>query len=146
MKFLSLALVLLGTANAVKLASQVTDEDKDILVEGAAPMDYYAPPAYKSNSYSQPPAYKHHDYSDCSDDDDEYFCPPALEKCPGVLQPPGPCKTALCARPLCYSNEGYMHTDWNHEVKVADECKYEKEDYKPEYKPEYKAPTYDKKY
>ena len=39
-----------------------------------------------------------------------------------------------------------MHTDWNHEVKVADECKYEKEDYKPEYKPEYKAPTYDKKY
>ena len=60
---------------------------------------------------------------DC-DDDNDYFCPPALEKCPGVLQPPGPCKTALDARPLCYSNEGYMHTDWDHHVKVDDDGCY----------------------
>jgi len=127
MKFLSLALVLLGTANAIKLASQTTEDEIPIVAEGA--YSTYSAPAYST--------YKHHDM--CDDDDDEYFCPPALEKCPGVLQPPGPCKTALCARPLCYSNEGYMHTDWNHDVKVTDECEYKKPEYKAEYKPEYKA-------
>jgi len=43
MKFLSLALVLLGTAKAVKLASQDID-DGTVVEVNAAP--YYAPPAY----------------------------------------------------------------------------------------------------
>ena len=60
-------------------------------------------------------------YSDPHHDDCQYYCPPVLDKCPGVLQPPGPCKLALKERPLCYCNSGFMHTDWDHTVSVDDE-------------------------
>ena len=54
----------------------------------------------------------------------QYRCPPALERCPGVLQPPGACKTVLDRAPLCYCNNGFMHTDWDHNISVDDKpCK-----------------------
>ena len=64
---------------------------------------------------------------DCCEDDcceDRYRCPPALERCPGVLQPPGACKQILDRAPLCYCNNGFMHTDWDHNISVDDHpCK-----------------------
>lgn len=68
---------------------------------------------------------------DC-DYDCDYYCPPALDRCPGVLQPPGPSTKALCSRPLRYCNNGYMHTDWNHNLCVdenTDECLCNETDY-----------------
>ena len=59
--------------------------------------------------------------NDCCD---RYRCPPALERCPGVLQPPGACKQILDRAPLCYCNNGFMHTDWDHNISVDDHpCK-----------------------
>ena len=57
--------------------------------------------------------------------DDKYYCPPALERCPGVYQPPGACESILERAPLCYCNKGFMHTDWDHNISVDDEeaCK-----------------------
>ena len=54
----------------------------------------------------------------CDCECDDYYCPPCLDKCPGVLQPPGPCIIALKEKPLCYQNNGWMKTSWGHEVGV----------------------------
>lgn len=56
----------------------------------------------------------------CRKYDDYYYCPPVLDDCPGVLQPPGPCVTAICAGDpnLCYKNEGCYNTDWCHNISI----------------------------
>ena len=78
--------------------------------------------AAETASYPPEPIYDdHHRCDHCDDHDDQYYCPPALQKGPGVIQPPSPSKIALCSRPLCYCNTGYMHTDWDHNVSVDDE-------------------------
>ena len=63
-------------------------------------------------------------WNDCHCDDhhcdDHYRCPPALERCPGVYQPPGACESILDRAPLCYCNKGFMHTDWDHNISVDD--------------------------
>ena len=97
-------------------------------------------PTYDAPSYvpSHPtyvaPRQTYTDHVDCDCDcncncydDTHYNCPPALEKCPGVAQPPGPCEIALCAAPLCYCNNGHMNTDWDHKISVdnqnaCDDC------------------------
>lgn len=87
-----------------------------------------------ANSASVPPL-PYYDNDCCDDHDDQYYCPPALQKGPGVIQPPSPSKLALCNRPLCYCNSGFMHTDWDHNVSVDDEacehCKGGKKSKKP---------------
>ena len=94
------------------------------------PADTYCEPAYPADSYpirypadTHPvryPADTHPvTYPDCDCyDDRDYYCPPALEKCPAVVQLPGPCESALCAVPLCYCNHGYINTDWDHKISV----------------------------
>lgn len=76
-------------------------------------------------------AYPPEPYSDDCCHDDDYYCPPCLEKAPGVMQPPGPSKSAICARPLCYCNHGFMHTDWDHNVSVDDKKPCDYDCYKP---------------
>lgn len=115
MKFISLssALALFTvTTQAIQL-----DQDPalaNLLVQTSADVEANAEDGYATDPYGNPHPDPH--------DDCNYYCPPALEKCPGVLQPPGPCKTALEARPLCYCNSGFMHTDWDHTVSVDDEA------------------------
>ncbi len=45
-------------------------------------------------------------------------CDCALENCPGVLQLPGACETILNQGDLCYCNNGWYHTDWDHNISV----------------------------
>ena len=51
----------------------------------------------------------------------EYHCKPVLGDCPGVHQIPGVCKTLLDAadgKALCYCNNGWYHTDWDHNISI----------------------------
>ena len=70
----------------------------------------------------------------CYKDDKDYYCKPVLDDCPGVYQAPGPCIDALCHRPLCYCNTGYLHTDWDHTVKINGK---KKDDYGYDYEHDY---------
>ena len=113
MKFLSLSCALaLFTVSTQAVQLEQEPALANLLVQTSAEID-----ADAEEGYGYPP---HND--DPHDDDCKYYCPPALDKCPGVLQPPGPCKTALKERPLCYCNSGFMHTDWDHTVSVDDEA------------------------
>ena len=116
MKFLSLSCALaLFTVSTQAVQLEQEPALANLLVQTSAEIDADAEEGQGYDPYGNP----HHDPHD---DDCKYYCPPALDKCPGVLQPPGPCKTALKERPLCYCNSGFMHTDWDHTVSVDDEA------------------------
>ena len=138
MKLFSLATLLVATTTAISLkdVEQVPTEfvqttaDTEVDTEVEAEVD--------AEEYGIHPGYPKNDHCDC--DDHDYYCPPVLEKCPGVLQLPAPCTTALKAAPLCYCNNGWMHTDWDHNVsvdgyKACDNCG-KKPHKKPHKKPE----------
>ena len=112
MKFLSLSCALaLFTVSTQAVQLEQEPALANLLVQTSAEIDADAEEGYDPYDPDHP-----------HDDDCKYYCPPALDKCPGVLQPPGPCKTALKERPLCYCNSGFMHTDWDHTVSVDDEA------------------------
>ena len=114
MKLFTTVTLLAAIAAAVNL--QHTNEAEIVLAETEVEVA-------DDDNWRRKDCKKCRDHSD-SDSDCDYYCPPALERCPGVLQPPGPCKTALKARPLCYCNNGFMHTDWDHNISVdCEACK-----------------------
>lgn len=61
----------------------------------------------------------------CCNRKKDYYCPPLVMDCPGVVQPAGPCMDAVCERPLHYNNDGHVCTHWKHNVDVSGEpcCK-----------------------
>ena len=61
MKLFALALTLVTAANAVNLASSQSEELVQITADAEA-----------------------ESYNDCCCDDKDYYCPPVLDKCPGV--------------------------------------------------------------
>ena len=115
MKFLATLALIAATTQAIQLKEEPALAN--LLVQTAADIDADVDVEVDAEEgYGDP--YDHHDpHYDC-----DYNCPPALERCPGVLQPPGPCKSAIKERPLCYCNSGFMHTDWDHHLSVEDKA------------------------
>ena len=94
MKLCALATLLVATCNAVSLqsleaaAQPVPTELVQTTADADCQSESYPPPVYPGHEDD-------HGCDCCCDCDKDYYGPPVLDKCPGVLQLPTPSKCVL---------------------------------------------------
>ena len=132
MKLLSLAALLVATTNAVSLKADAqldalpvpaelvqTTADVEVDAEIDAEIDAEAEAEADAEIGFLEPEYPEYPGHGCDCHDKPHDCaPPVLDGYPSVLQMPSPSTSALDNGPLCYCNNGKMHTEWEHNVSV----------------------------